>query len=333
MSCLCCSLFLSVCLKSGHMSCLCCSLFLGVCLKLGLQFCLFLLLGSQCLRICRSFLSCIFHSLLIIFLSILLLGFGLSHLLCEVLNHEVDHRYDAIAFLRLLGECGCRLGRWRWCRMVRNSSQDSHTGARNSTWSRCWCQSATHVDSDLLLLRELALWRCLVQFGIIKLIQTILCEAENFFGCTIASHQFGIFCILLLPLLSSFCNRLIQGFDACFESLDLLREGLDAFVCLVDRLLKVRNFSFESLLLVICQIELRLTVFFFVVVILLFGSQCFHHLIDHSDNLTEIHLPSLESQCDEVKLGATICSNHCKSLLTLISNGHLQLQQACTCSG
>merc|ERR1719353_1024986 len=139
MSCLCCSLFLCVCLKSGHMSCLCCSLFLCVCLELGLQFCLFLLLGGQCLRICRSFLSGIFHSLLIIFLSILLLGFGLSHLLCEVLNHEVDHRDNAVAFLRLLGECGCRLRRWRWCHMVGNSSQDSHTGARNSTWSRCWC--------------------------------------------------------------------------------------------------------------------------------------------------------------------------------------------------
>merc|ERR1719201_3267085 len=71
-------------LKSGHMSSLCCSLLLCVCLKLGLQFCLFLLLGSQCLRICRSFLSCIFHSLLIIFLSILLLSLGLSHLLCKV---------------------------------------------------------------------------------------------------------------------------------------------------------------------------------------------------------------------------------------------------------
>jgi hypothetical protein len=82
-------------------------------------------------------------------------------------------------------------------------------------------QCATHIQSDALVFCKFAFGCRLVQFRIIKFVQPILCNSDDFFGSIIVCNGLDVICMLFLSLFCRLCYLLIQLLDAIFKSLDL----------------------------------------------------------------------------------------------------------------
>merc|ERR1719188_1291075 len=109
----------------------------------------------------------------------------------------------------LLGVRTKGLRRWGWCSparlcMRRHLREDSpNTCSCNATGCLRW-DVASEVIDQLGLLRQLALWRRLVQLWIVKLIEAILCKQEQLLRCRVVRHQLLVVCIFRLAKRSGF---------------------------------------------------------------------------------------------------------------------------------
>mmetsp|Transcript_92484 Transcript_92484/g.299227 ORF Transcript_92484/g.299227 Transcript_92484/m.299227 type:complete len:200 (-) Transcript_92484:1461-2060(-) len=162
-----------------------------------------LLLGEG-RRILGTLLCRVLHCSHIVRLCVLLLRFGLRHLLVEVLDQEVHHRHHAQVLLGLLGvraEGLGRRGRGIPRLLVRRDLRKDGPGH-------------AHVCHDAVICRQLLLrWR-LVQLGVVELVQPVLCEPEEFFSCCVGRHQLFVLLVFFFPLLGCLGNRLIQLLDS-----------------------------------------------------------------------------------------------------------------------
>merc|ERR1719446_117103 len=130
-------------------------------------------------------------------LGVLLGELGLSHLLVQVLDQEVDHGDDAVALLALLLELlGCL-----WGRAGVGLGEHGHSGACDATWSFGWCQGAASSEGGAVLIGELALGRGFVELGVVELVKPVLGELQELLGGGVAGHEGGVVGGLLLALL------------------------------------------------------------------------------------------------------------------------------------
>mmetsp|Transcript_39995 Transcript_39995/g.103513 ORF Transcript_39995/g.103513 Transcript_39995/m.103513 type:complete len:344 (+) Transcript_39995:248-1279(+) len=307
-----------------------------VSLQIGLQIGLGTDLLRQRLRVSRALRRGVGHHGLVVGLSLVLPSLRLGHLLLHVLDQQVDHGDDAVAglVLRLVGAPGGRRGgRGRvGAQLVVHADlcERRDTGVGDATWGLSRRRGATVVREDALLLSQLLLGSGLVKLGVVKLVEAVLREAQDLLGRAIGGHELLVLDVLSLALLRRLGHRLVELNDAGLEGGDLLCRGLDALFCAGDGSLRVRNLAFQSLLAVVCVVELHVAVLLLVVVIELLVLQHLDHIVAHLDDLVKRALAHglLAAQCqrDHVESGAEV-------LVRLLVNGTEQGQGPGTLRG
>merc|ERR550532_747653 len=250
------------------------------------------------LRVSHALVSSISHELFIFFLSLLLQGFHLRHLIGQVLDEQIHHGNDATRLLRFLG-VGSK-GLW-WRRRCSASLHQTNAGSCNSSWSFGWGQSASHVHCDAILLRKLTLWRSLVELWIVEFLHAILCESNQFMCSLVRSHLSGVVTVLLLPDLSALGNFVVKILDALHQGCKLLSQLCNQILVTGNGLFQKHNRTLQLLLLVISNIKVLVALFNLGIIIPLFlGEEC-DHVVDHANDFAEINSFAMQSQQDGIK--------------------------------
>mmetsp|Transcript_102995 Transcript_102995/g.296604 ORF Transcript_102995/g.296604 Transcript_102995/m.296604 type:complete len:517 (+) Transcript_102995:193-1743(+) len=260
------------------------------------------LLGQE-LRVRGALIGGVGEHLFVINLSVLLGHLGLLHLLVELFHEEVNHGDNAVALLGLplVGSKGLRRGHRRLpARMRADLDEGADAGASDASGSGRR-QRAAHVHRDALLLRELALRRCLVKLRVIKLVQAIFCPSEDLLCRRVGLDEGLVLGILSLALLRRLGNGLVERLDAGLELGDLLRERSDETRHLIDGGLGILDRLLEHLPFVVGLIELALAVLLFRVILRLLSLQIRHHVVNHFDDLLEADTLAVQCQSDEVQ--------------------------------
>ena len=68
--------------------------------------------------------------------------------------------------------------------------------AGDASWSISESQDATHVEGDLLVLRQLTLWRTLVLGRIVELVEAVHGKLQEINCCVVGSQDL---CVLSIP--------------------------------------------------------------------------------------------------------------------------------------
>mmetsp|Transcript_26365 Transcript_26365/g.47844 ORF Transcript_26365/g.47844 Transcript_26365/m.47844 type:complete len:297 (-) Transcript_26365:628-1518(-) len=267
----------------------------------SLKLCLAGLLLRQQLGVARTLLRGVRHHLLVITLRVLLRHFRLLHLLIKVFDDEINHVDDSRA-VRLF------VGFWRW-------------------WWCFWLLSvSSHLDKRC---------RC-VEFRLVELQQAASGKTKDLLGCRVTGHELNIISVLRFALRCCLCDTFVERFDTRLDCIDLTAHCCDAFLRVCNAGLQVGKVLFGGLDFVLRLVKLSRTVLLLAIVITLFSLECYHHLINHCNNLLETNIFSAKSQHDEIKLWAV----HIKgaALLELSESlclhhrvGDLHLHQAGTC--
>mmetsp|Transcript_25395 Transcript_25395/g.64531 ORF Transcript_25395/g.64531 Transcript_25395/m.64531 type:complete len:349 (+) Transcript_25395:253-1299(+) len=320
-----------------------------VSLQIGLQIGLGTDLLRQRLRVSRALRRGVGHHGLVVGLSLVLPSLRLGHLLLHVLDQQVDHGDDAVAglVLRLVGAPGGRRGgRGRvGAQLVVHADlcERRDTGVGDATWGLSRRRGATVVREDALLLSQLLLGSGLVKLGVVKLVEAVLREAQDLLGRAIGGHELLVLDVLSLALLRRLGHRLVELNDAGLEGGDLLCRGLDALFCAGDGSLRVRNLAFQSLLAVVCVVELHVAVLLLVVVIELLLLQDHDHVVAHLDDFVEsalVHgLLAAQDQRDHIEGRAEVLvrllvnrTDQGQGLGALRAGRDTHLHQARTCA-
>mmetsp|Transcript_50375 Transcript_50375/g.107923 ORF Transcript_50375/g.107923 Transcript_50375/m.107923 type:complete len:476 (-) Transcript_50375:133-1560(-) len=115
--------------------------------------------------------------------------------------------------------------------------------------------------------------------------------------------------MLSFALFRSLGHGLVQRFDPCLQSLDLLGQCGDAILRNRDGSLRIGEGMLKALLLVVSQIELCTAVLFLLIVIHLLLLQVRHHAINHGDDLLKTGLLAMERHHEELE-AAAVTSRH-----------------------
>ena len=112
----------------------------------------------------------------------------------------LDHLEDAVGILTLLlvSQVGLR-------RIRRRDSLDM-TDSDDASWSISESKDATHVEDDLLVLRQLTLWRTLVLERIVKLVKAVQGRLQLINYCVIGTEDLTVLSMLFGSLLGRIVN-------------------------------------------------------------------------------------------------------------------------------
>merc|ERR1712127_335559 len=154
----------------------------------------------------------------------------------HIVDKGVNHDDDARGLLAL--GLVCHVSLWRW---GRSCLHEANASACDATRSLGGCQGAAHVEGDLLILGQLALWRSLVLGRIVELVQAVLGELQEI-HCSSVSCVGGLeLLVLSLAILGGRCNLLVKCLDSIIECLNLRLEGANGLSLVIDGSLEVRD--------------------------------------------------------------------------------------------
>mmetsp|Transcript_5100 Transcript_5100/g.11289 ORF Transcript_5100/g.11289 Transcript_5100/m.11289 type:complete len:380 (-) Transcript_5100:584-1723(-) len=193
----------------------------------------------------------------------------------------------------------------------------------NAAWRWCRWQWLAKVRSDLLLLGQHALGRGLVQGWVVELLEAVDSHAQELLCCPIRLHELNIGLVLLLAGLGSVSHLLVKGCNAISQGLDLLGEGGNGLLGLLNGQLQIGESLLQCLHLVLSGVELLFAVRLLLVVLALLLGQDFNKLIDESEDLLEANLLASEGHGDEVQC----CPVRLVSHWCLLHQGQCPLSQ------
>merc|ERR1719198_2473339 len=280
------------------------SLLLGFLLHQTLRISLGCFLISDGFGVSDPLLCGLACKLFVLSLSILLFKFHLLHLLVQISHEHVHHGNHSVALLALLRiripslRRRCAIGHL----LVRRDLHETDAGASNTTRGLSWRQGATVVHSDTLFLREFPLWRCLVLSRIVELVHAILCELNEFFGCSVGCHGGHIIIMLLLADVHLLGHILVQLLESLSEGCNLVSERGDLPLAVFNGLLQIGDGDIEGLHVIFGLVDLHLAHFLLAVIISLLLTKQGHHVIDHFHNLVHADLLSTQSHRDQIKV-------------------------------
>merc|ERR1719265_83077 len=222
----------------------------GVCHDLRLHASLGGLLLSDGLQISGALFCSLIQHRLVLCLRILLLKLHLLGLLLNVGNEHVHHCEDSPRFLALLLVRTDRL-RWWWERGSIVSLCEANACSRDAAWWVGWRKRASHVQRDALFLRELTLWRRLIQFRIVEFLHPVLRKSNDLNGSIVVGLHRDKLDMFSFPGRRCISDVLVKLIDAVLKCLDLIGERGNHLLLLVDGLLQVRDRALELLLPVV----------------------------------------------------------------------------------
>merc|ERR1719329_124860 len=290
------------------------------------------LLFSGALGIHDTLLSRIFGELFVLLLCILLFDIHLLHFLVQVCNEHVHHCHDTTALPTLLGVC--IPSGWGWRRsilvlIVGHNLNQRDSSARNASRSSSWCQSATHVQRDALLLGEFAFWWGLVKRWVVKFLHSVLGKIDEVLGRRIGCHGGGVVFVFLLTRFHGFGNLFVEVLQACSEGSNLVSQSGNFLFALLHGLLQIGNGCLQHFQVILSFVKLHLAHFLFgVIIVLLFGKQS-DHLIDHCNHFVEAELLATEGHGDQVQLEVFVVTQRSQSLFAHLDACNLRLQKSC----
>merc|ERR1719412_2372235 len=165
------------------------------------------------------------------------------------------------------------------------------------------CCLAAHVNCNSLLCRQLLLRRSHVQLWCVELCQSIPSHCKQLLSCCVGGHQFFVGRIFCLAVFSRLSNRFVQGFDAIHQCGNLLRQGLDHALGVLQSRAQEIHLPLQSFLLILEFVQLCLAISLLVIIRCLFFGKNSNHLINHTYHFVKRSLVSFaQSQSDEIKL-------------------------------
>mmetsp|Transcript_81935 Transcript_81935/g.219198 ORF Transcript_81935/g.219198 Transcript_81935/m.219198 type:complete len:308 (-) Transcript_81935:1067-1990(-) len=280
---------------------ICCLVVLGLS-KIGVCFSQLSLLLRDGLGIRCALVSTVLHQLFVILLCIFFLQFGLVHFSLQVVHHHVDHAQDAPRFL-LFVSAKLR-GRRRSLDAVGLDLNETNAGACNSLWGWRSPNVSAVCRIHPLFFSQLALRRSLVLLRVVELLQAVLRESQQVHSRLILRCRRHILLVFFLALLRRFGHCFVQVLDALLQSGNGFLEVLDAVIKSADLLFDLILFVRQLLQLVFSLVEFLVAILLLLVVILLLLVQSVLHLIDHGQHFVKTHFLALQSQSNQVQLGA-----------------------------
>mmetsp|Transcript_37975 Transcript_37975/g.92833 ORF Transcript_37975/g.92833 Transcript_37975/m.92833 type:complete len:308 (-) Transcript_37975:1073-1996(-) len=280
---------------------ICCLVVLGLS-KIGVCFSQLSLLLRDGLGIRCALVSTVLHQLFVILLCIFFLQFGLVHFSLQVVDHHIDKSQHTTGILLLVASQF--RGRGGSLNIVGLDLNETNAGARDSLGGRSGANITAVGRIHLLFLCQLTLRRRLVLLRVVELLQAVLRESQQVHSRLILRCRRHILLVFFLALLRRFGHCFVQVLDALLQSGNGFLEVLDAVIKSADLLFDLILFVRQLLQLVFSLVEFLVAILLLLVVILLLLVQSVLHLIDHGQHFVKTHFLALQSQSNQVQLGA-----------------------------
>merc|ERR1719379_1943758 len=275
------------------------------------------------------------HELLIVLLGLLLIELRSLNVLLQVILQLVNQRGRTTRVLLRVGVHRFRRRRRRILELRSDLGEHGHSsasdpGARNRGFFRVPRVGAARVHVDLLLLRELATLRRLVQGRVVELVEAVLRNLQKLQSGVVLGRRLDELLVLVLALLGRLRDSLVELLNALLQLGNLRSHRLDRLLGLPDLGRQTLDQPRGILRLILGRVEFLLAPLLLGVVVLLLHAKLHDHLIDQLDHLGKASLLALESHRDKAELRVfrilLQLLHQCEGFLANVAGaaGHLQ---------